>query len=114
MVIGTGAILLGPITVGAGARIGAGSVVIKSVPPGATVVGVPGRVVEKAPTTAMALEHAMLPDPVAEVLRNMLAEQERLRHRLKTLEEHAGVAVAEEPTNATSAIAMFLQDGAGI
>ena len=42
MVIGAGAILLGPIQVGDDARIGAGSVVIKSVPAGATVVGVPG------------------------------------------------------------------------
>ena len=46
VVIGTGAVALGAITIGNGARIGSGSVVIKSVPPGATVVGIPGRVVE--------------------------------------------------------------------
>ena len=47
VVIGTAAILLGPITVGNKARIGANSVVVKSVPPGAAVVGVPGRVVKE-------------------------------------------------------------------
>jgi len=44
--MGAGSVALGAITVGAGARIGAGSVVTKPVPPGATIVGVPGRVVE--------------------------------------------------------------------
>ena len=47
--IGTGAKLLGPITVGDGARIGANAVVIDDVPPGATVVGAPARVVHTAP-----------------------------------------------------------------
>lgn len=42
--IGAGATVLGPITVGAGAQIGANAVVVKDVPPGAVVVGVPGRV----------------------------------------------------------------------
>jgi serine O-acetyltransferase len=46
VVIGAGATILGPIKIGDGARIGSGSVVVKPVPPRATVVGVPGRVVE--------------------------------------------------------------------
>lgn len=45
--IGTGAKVLGPITVGDGARIGANAVVVEDVPPGATVVGVPGRVLDR-------------------------------------------------------------------
>lgn len=53
VLIGTGAALLGPITVGEGSRIGANSVVVKSVPPGSVVVGVPGRV---APTTPPATD----------------------------------------------------------
>ncbi|MEL6577883.1 MAG: hypothetical protein AAFQ81_18530, partial [Pseudomonadota bacterium] len=48
VVIGTGAKLLGPITVGDGARIGANAVVIEDVPAGATVVGVPARPVVRA------------------------------------------------------------------
>ncbi len=87
VVIGVGATLLGPITVGKGARIGAGAVVIKPVPPGATVVGVPGRIVgEKRRPTAV-LEHADLPDPVAELLRNIATEQDRIKERLEVLEE---------------------------
>src|SRR5271170_2942231 len=48
VVVGAGAKVLGPFTVGDGARIGSNSVVIKEVPPGATVVGIPGRVVQEA------------------------------------------------------------------
>ena len=44
VILGSGAIVLGPIRIGKGAKVGAGSVVVRSVPPGATVVGVPGRI----------------------------------------------------------------------
>lgn len=44
--VGAGAKILGPFTVGAGAKIGSNSVVVKEVPPGATVVGIPARIVE--------------------------------------------------------------------
>jgi serine O-acetyltransferase len=46
VVVGAGAKILGPIIIGNGARIGANAVVIKSVPPGATVVGIPGKIVK--------------------------------------------------------------------
>jgi serine O-acetyltransferase len=46
VVVGTGAKILGPFTVGDGAKIGSNSVVVKAVPPGATVIGIPARVVE--------------------------------------------------------------------
>ena len=46
VVVGAGAKVLGPFTVGAGARIGSNSVVVKEVPPGATAVGIPARVIE--------------------------------------------------------------------
>jgi len=95
VVIGTAAILLGPITVGDGARIGANSVVVGSVPPGAIVVGVPGRVVEdrqKAP--AMPLEHNKLPDPFSEAIRLILKEQHSLDERMRKLEELKGMVTA--------------------
>lgn len=83
VVIGAGATLLGPITIGDGARIGAGSVVIDDVPNNATVVGVPGRVVlRQAPRKRISgidLDHNKLPDPVIEVL-------ERLEQRIEELE----------------------------
>lgn len=47
VVVGAGAKVLGPITLGEGARVGSNAVVVKDVPPGATVVGIPGRVVKK-------------------------------------------------------------------
>ncbi len=93
VVMGTGAITLGPITIGDGARIGAGSVVIKSVPPGVTVVGIPGRVVtrqQKQP--AMDLQHGNLPDPLTETVRLLHREHMRMEERIRALEERLKAA----------------------
>ncbi len=89
--MGSGSIALGPITIGDGARIGSSSVVIRSVPPGVTVVGIPGRVVTKREKPAMDLEHGKLPDPVAEAIRMVLKDQHHLEERLKRLEDAAGI-----------------------
>jgi serine O-acetyltransferase len=94
--MGSGAIALGPIHIGDGARIGASSVVIKSVPPGATVVGIPGRVVIKQAKPAMDLEHGKLPDPVAEALRVVLKDHHKLEQRLKKLEALSGMTSPPE------------------
>jgi serine O-acetyltransferase len=93
VIIGAGAIILGPITIGEGARIGAGSVVVKQVPAGATVVGVPGRVVEEHREYILDLEHGRLPDPVAEAIRVVLVEQDELEKRLEKLEAGYGLSV---------------------
>ncbi|MFH1768948.1 MAG: serine O-acetyltransferase [Candidatus Omnitrophota bacterium] len=85
VVIGAGAILLGPIEIGDHAKIGAGSVVINDIPPNATVVGVPGRIYEgKAlkKVSGVDLDHNKLPDPVIEVL-------QRLEKRIEDLEKKA-------------------------
>lgn len=92
VVMGTGAVALGTITIGDGARVGSGSVVVKSVPPGATVVGIPGRIVEDRQKPILDLEHGKLPDPVAEAIRLVLEEQERLGERLNRLESLSGLA----------------------
>jgi len=94
VVIGAGAILLGPIEVGEEARVGAGSVVVKSVPPHATVVGVPGRVIQKGFSTQELLEHADLPDPLMEVIRRMTTQQDALSERLERLERLDGHLVS--------------------
>jgi serine O-acetyltransferase len=87
VVIGSGASVLGPITVGRGAKIGAGSVVIRSVPPGATVVGVPARIAEQQPSvSAGQLDHDM-PDPALVVISRMLDRLSRLEEQFKTHEE---------------------------
>jgi len=91
VVIGTNAVLLGPITVGDYARIGAGSVVIKSVPPNTTVVGVPGRAVEDKKKFLFELKHSDLPDPLAQAIAAIIREQDRLEERLTKLERSMGV-----------------------
>ncbi len=96
VVIGSGAIALGAITIGDGARVGSGSVVVKSVPPGTTVVGIPGRIVEDRHKPAIDLEHGKLPDPVAEAVSLVLAEQKNLKERLERLESSSGIVAAED------------------
>jgi serine O-acetyltransferase len=76
--MGSGSIALGAITIGDGVRVGASSVVIHDVPPGVTVVGIPGRVVTKREKPVMDLEHGKLPDPVAEALRLVLKDYHSL------------------------------------
>ena len=89
VVIGSNSCILGPVAIGDNAKIGSGSVVIKDVPPGATVVGVPGKVVEQKTMEKLALdfEHGNLPDPIADVVRIMLKMQHELEERLKTIEK---------------------------
>lgn len=96
VVIGAGAILLGPITVGDGAKIGAGSVVIHDVPPEKTAVGIPARIAGEHAHLLVDLEHANLPDPVFNTLEYLLHEQQKLRRRLKELEEKLASLVHAE------------------
>lgn len=115
VVFGTGAVALGAITIGDDARIGSGSVVVKSVPPGTTVVGVPGRVTEDHTTEIPDLEHGKLPDPVAEAIRIVLREQDKLEERLQRLESATGVAVSTDELRGKRAeIARDFNGGGGI
>jgi serine O-acetyltransferase len=88
VVIGAGATILGPITVGGNARIGAGSAVIRSVPTGATVVGVPAHIAgpKRSEKPGADLEHGRLPDPVLRALSETLDRQGRLEERVRELE----------------------------
>jgi len=82
--IGSGAKLLGPITIGHGAKIGANSVVIHDVPPNSTVVGVPGHPVrvEGARPEGPDADWAHLPDPVADAVKTLAARVADLERRL--------------------------------
>jgi serine O-acetyltransferase len=94
VVIGSGAKLLGPIHVGAGAKIGANSVVIHDVPPNSTVVGNPGhpvRIEGRKPEGPDA-DWAHLPDPVADAIR---ALSERVRELEQQLADATGREVAQ-------------------
>ncbi len=115
VVIGAGAIVLGAITVGDGARIGSGSVVIRSVPPGATVVGVPGRIVGDHHGLQADLDHGRLPDPVAKAIRFVLQEQDWLEKRLTRLESLSGLLPPQdELANARIEIYKDFNNGGGI
>jgi serine O-acetyltransferase len=98
VIIGSGAQVLGPITVGTRARIGANAVVTRDVPPGATMVGIPAR------STLVAAEQSsksFLPygtcaetfDPATQKLELLQCEVEQLRARLAELVEERDVAV---------------------
>jgi serine O-acetyltransferase len=94
VVVGAGAKILGPITIGARTRIGANAVVVKDVPPDSVVVGVPGRVthrhgertvyVEHGHTHAIDLEHGTLPDLTAQALRRLAARIDRVEKQIST------------------------------
>jgi len=93
VVISSNATVLGSIKIGNNVKIGAGSVVLKDVPDNCTVVGVPGRVVVRngrkvadAQITEIDLNHAELPDPIAEMLLCMQRRIGRLEHRMLELE----------------------------
>jgi serine O-acetyltransferase len=92
----SGAKVLGPVTVGRHSRVGAGSVLVTSVPPHSTVVGVPGRVVKieaKHTPTGKAiidLNSADLPDPVQRALTSALEQVEQLEKRVNELSARQG------------------------
>ena len=88
VVVSAGAIVLGSITVGANSKIGAGAVVIHDVPPGCTVVGVPGRVVARSGVRvrdADVLNHGDLPDPVGRALEHMALRLSTVEVELRTV-----------------------------
>ena len=88
VVIGVGAIVLGDITIGAGARVGGGAVVVKDVPPHATAVGVPARVVAtRDPRTGVSRRVEELPDPEGEMLRGLREKVLEMEARLADLED---------------------------
>ncbi len=88
VMISAGAKILGSFTIGANSKIGAGSVVLKAVPPNSTVVGVPGRVVKRHNTTCPreTMDHGNLPDPVREDIQNLQEANSVLISRLLEME----------------------------
>ena len=89
VMVGSGAKILGPFTIGDNSKIGAGSVVLKEVPPNSTVVGVPGRVVrrENVEVQVCDLDQVHLPDPIELELQRLQQENEALRERIETIEK---------------------------
>jgi serine O-acetyltransferase len=86
VVVGAGAKVLGNIYIGAGVRIGAGSVVLRDVPSDCTVVGVPGRNISYKQSQRLSpLEHGKLPDVEATVIRSLLERIEQLEQQVQIL-----------------------------
>lgn len=98
VVLGSGAIVLGPIRIGKGAKVGAGSVVIRPVPPGATVVGVPGRIAGPEHGSGGEPADEIMPDPMLRVISRLLDRQNQLEDRIRLFEQtHPGTAPAAIP-----------------
>ena len=114
VVIGAGAKVLGPIEIGAGARVGSNSVVLKPVPAGATVVGIPGHIMDTLPQTAKTERDkiaskmgfdaygttADMPDPVANAINRMLDHIHLLDKQIETMQKalnDAGINCKETP-----------------
>jgi serine O-acetyltransferase len=88
VIIASGAKVLGSFKIGDNSKIGAGSVVLQEVPPNSTVVGVPGKIkVLDGKRVTNDLDHCNLPDPVADMFRQMQQEIEQLRKEVDALRE---------------------------
>lgn len=87
VVIGTGAKILGNIKVGDHVKVGAGSVVVRSVPDHSTVVGVPGRIVGDANVDLETLEHGKLPDPQGQAIDDLQRRVAELEAALKSMHD---------------------------
>ncbi len=98
VVVGSGAKVLGNITIGEGSRIGSNAVVVKSVPANSVVVGVPGQVVVRSkprPHTPD-LNHNELPDAIGAALASVMERVEAIERSLNThVEEHPALALEE-------------------
>ncbi|WP_129127778.1 serine O-acetyltransferase [Geomonas oryzae] len=87
VVIGSGAKILGPFTVGKDSKVGSNSVVVKEVPPNSTVVGIPGRVVmaTEKPQDRPDLEHGKMPDPEAKAISCLFDQIRELERKYNAL-----------------------------
>ena len=97
VVVGAGAKVLGAITLGENVRVGANSVVVKDVPAGRTVVGIPGRVVlrqdaDSDSALGINLDHHLIPDPVGRAIVCLMERIETLETRLAERGEPPGEA----------------------
>ncbi|MFS0784186.1 serine O-acetyltransferase [Bacillus sp. 1P06AnD] len=88
VLIATGAKVLGSIVVGENSKIGAGSVVLKEVPPNSTVVGIPGKVVIRDGVKLKKdLNHCDLPDPTGDRFKKLEKELERMKTEIDSLKK---------------------------
>ncbi|HEX6503285.1 MAG TPA: serine O-acetyltransferase [Terriglobales bacterium] len=111
VVIGTGARVLGNIRVGENCRIGANSVVLRSVPDNSTVVGVPGHIVLRNGKRVVITDPKEISDPLSDVLVKLVAEVHEIREELCA---QTGATLAPEPDLSIDKEWDSVTDGAGI
>lgn len=106
VMISAGAKVLGSFTIGDNSKIGAGSVVLSEVPPGSTVVGVPGRVVKRGNTALPqeTMNQTDLPDPVKEDIANLRHANAELTNRLLELEKELRQMKRQEELKKTESL----------
>ena len=92
--IGTGAKLLGNITIGENSRVGGGSVVLRNVPDNSTVVGVPGHIVLREGRRVVITDPKEIRDPLSDVIIKLAAEVHELREKFQ---EHSHETLGAEP-----------------
>lgn len=88
VVVGAGAKILGPITVGAGAHVGSNAVVVKDVPPGATAVGIPARILEKRHEGTAFAAYAVssdMNDPTARAIHELIDHSANTDQRIESI-----------------------------
>jgi len=103
--IGTNASVLGAIVVGDGARIGAGSVVVHDVPAGATVVGIPARIVQQPGVTVPPSQTLVeMPDPTGAIIQQLAERVELLERKL------AEIGVPTQPARAPAVNSAIFDD----
>ena len=83
--VGCGAKILGPFKVGDGAKVAANAVLLESIPPASTAVGVPARIARVGGRKPNTLDHVHLPDPVAQEICKLQFELDRLEKRIREL-----------------------------
>lgn len=118
VIVGAGAQVLGGITVGEGAKVGANAVVVTDVPAGALMIGIPAKVASpktqpaNADFAAYGLPSGALPDPVARAIEGLMDQVSRLQARLGVLEGELNGATAR-PAPAANDVAVDAESGQG-
>ena len=121
VVIGAGAKVLGPITVGEGARVGSNAVVVRDVPPGATAVGIPARIIESAHDQAREAKAEKMgfsayavtggeDDPLSKAIHGLLDHAVDTDRRIEHLQQRlvqAGVSLADDADDGAATAEKF-------
>jgi serine O-acetyltransferase len=111
VVVGTGAKVLGNITVGDNCRVGAGSVVLRSIPDNSTIVGVPGHIVLRNGKRVVITDPKEISDPMSDVFIRLAGEVHQIREQLQ---QHTDATLTPEPNLTIDEEWDTFSDGGGI